>query len=96
MKAYSQDVREHVLRAVDHGYRHELRLSRCLAFLSPRVTRYIKQRRDEGTSSPKRSLVVMQRNGHRCRLACCPSYWHTTMPPWNNIVPCGSRPMVNA
>lgn len=31
----------------------ELRLSRCLVFLSPRVTRYGKQRREKGHMQPK-------------------------------------------
>jgi hypothetical protein len=53
MKASSQEVRERVLRAVNHGYRHQLRFSRCVAFLPPHVTRYIKQQREEEHMRPK-------------------------------------------
>ena len=52
MKAYSQDLREHLLRAVDDGYpRAEVVQMFVISFST--LKRYIKQRREEGHVRPK-------------------------------------------
>jgi transposase len=52
MKAYSMDLREKVLRAVDEGYAREeiVSVSRVSAAT---IKRYLKQRRETGTLAPK-------------------------------------------
>jgi transposase len=52
MKAYSVDVREQVLRAVDQGYPRE-EIVKLLGVSSATITRYVKQRRETGTVAPK-------------------------------------------
>ena len=52
MKAYSLDVREKVLRAVDQGYPRE-EIVRLLGVSSATIKRYLKQRRETGTVAPK-------------------------------------------
>jgi DNA invertase Pin-like site-specific DNA recombinase len=47
MKAYSQDLRERVLRAVDQGYPRAEIVQFCGISLST-LKRYLKQRREEG------------------------------------------------
>jgi transposase len=52
MRAYSQDVREKVLRAVDQGYpRGEI--VKLLGVSLATIKRYLKQRRETGTVAPK-------------------------------------------
>ncbi len=52
MRAYSQDVREKVLRAVDEGYpRGEI--VKLLGVSLATIKRYLKQRRETGTVAPK-------------------------------------------
>jgi transposase len=52
MKAYSVDVREQVLRAVDQGYRRE-EIVKLLGVSRATIKRYLKQRRETGTVTPK-------------------------------------------
>ena len=52
MKAYSQDLRERVLRAVDLGYPRAEIVQMFGVSLST-LKRYVKQRRDEGHVQPK-------------------------------------------
>ena len=52
MKAYSQDLREHVLRAVDDGYLRAEVVQMFGISLST-LKRYVKQRREEGHVRPK-------------------------------------------
>jgi transposase len=47
MKAYSQDVREHILRAVDNGY-PKVEIVQMFSVSLSTIKRYIKQRREEG------------------------------------------------
>jgi transposase len=47
MKAYSQDVREKVLRAVDQGYPRE-QIVKVLGVSRATIKRYLKQRRETG------------------------------------------------
>ncbi len=52
MKAYSQDLRERVLRAVDQGMpRREI--VRFLSVSAATIGRYLKQRREQGHVRPK-------------------------------------------
>ncbi|HTD17915.1 MAG TPA: helix-turn-helix domain-containing protein, partial [Ktedonobacteraceae bacterium] len=52
MKAYSQDLREKVLRAVDQDYpRGEI--VKVFGVSLATIKRYVKQRRETGTVSPK-------------------------------------------
>jgi hypothetical protein len=96
MKAYSQDLRERVLRAVDQGYPKAESVQLFGIRLST-LKRYW-HRKDErkGMCGPKRFLVGLRRNGHRWKLACCPSYRRIPMPPWSNIVTSGNRRTVSA
>jgi transposase len=48
MKAYSQDMREHVLQAVDKGYARE-EIIKLFGISRSTIKRYIKQRRETGT-----------------------------------------------
>ena len=52
MKAYSVDVREKVLRAVDQGYPRE-QIVKLLGVSRATIKRYLKQRRETGTITPK-------------------------------------------
>ncbi len=52
MKAYSVDVREKVLRAVDRGYPRE-EIVKLLGVSRATIKRYLKQRRETGTVAPK-------------------------------------------
>jgi transposase len=52
MKAYSKDLREHVLKAVDQGYpRAEIVQMFGVSLAS--IKRYLKQRRESGDLSPR-------------------------------------------
>ena len=52
MKAYSVDLREKVLRAVDQGYARE-EIVKLLAVSPATIRRYLKQRRETGSVTPK-------------------------------------------
>ena len=52
MKAYSQDVRQRVLRAVDQGYT-QAEIANVLAISVSTIKRYLKQRRESGHVLPK-------------------------------------------
>ena len=52
MKAYSVDVREKVLRAVDRGYPRE-EIVKLLGVSRATIKRYLKQRRETGSVAPK-------------------------------------------
>jgi len=52
MKAYSQDVRERVLRAVDCGY-PRAEIVQMFGISLSTLKRYVKQRREEGHVRPK-------------------------------------------
>ena len=52
MKAYSVDLREKVLRAVDQGYPRE-EIVKLLGVSRATIKRYLKQRRETGTIAPK-------------------------------------------
>ena len=52
MKAYSIDVREKVLRAVDRGYPRE-EIVKLLGVSRATIKRYLKQRRETGSVAPK-------------------------------------------
>lgn len=52
MKAYSVDLREKVLRAVDQGYARQ-EIVNLLAVSPATIRRYLKQRRETGSVMPK-------------------------------------------
>jgi transposase len=52
MKAYSVDLREKVLRAVDQGYPRQ-EIVKLLGVSRATIKRYLKQRRETGTVAPK-------------------------------------------
>src|SRR6266704_121607 len=52
MKAYSKDVREHVLRALDQGH-PRAEIVRLFGVSLASIKRYLKQRRETGELSPK-------------------------------------------
>src|SRR6266567_4456234 len=52
MKAYSKDLREHVLRAVDQGH-PRAEIVRLFGVSLASIKRYLKQRRETGELSPK-------------------------------------------
>lgn len=52
MKAYSVDLREKVLRAVDQGHPRE-KIIQLLGVSRATIKRYLKQRRDTGSVAPK-------------------------------------------
>lgn len=52
MKAYSQDLREKVLRAVDQGYARG-EIVKLLGVSRATIKRYLKQRRETGDVAPK-------------------------------------------
>ena len=52
MKAYSVDLREKVLRAVDQGYARE-EIIKLLGVSRATIKRYVKQRRETGSVAPK-------------------------------------------
>ena len=52
MKAYSVDLREKVLRAVDQGYPRE-EIIKLLGVSRATIKRFVKQRRDTGSVAPK-------------------------------------------
>jgi transposase len=52
MKAYPQDLREKVLRAMDQGYPRE-EIVKLLGVSLATIKRYVKQRRETGTVAPK-------------------------------------------
>jgi transposase len=52
MKAYSQDLRQRVLRAVDHGHT-QAEIAKTFAICVATIKRYLKQRRETGHVRPK-------------------------------------------
>lgn len=52
MKAYSQDLRERVLRAVDQGMSQK-EAARIFGVSEPSIKRYLKQRRETGSLAPR-------------------------------------------
>ena len=52
MKAYTQDLREKVLRAEDQGFPRE-QIVKLLGVSRATIKRYLKQRRETGTVAPK-------------------------------------------
>lgn len=52
MKAYSQDLREKVLRAVDQGHARE-EIVKLLGVSPATIRRYLKQHRETGNVTPK-------------------------------------------
>ena len=52
MKAYAQDVRERILRAVDHGY-PKTEIVQMFGISLSTLKRYVKQRREKGHMQPK-------------------------------------------
>jgi|SRR6266487_1304454 len=52
MKAYSQDLRQRVLRAVDQGT-PQAEIAKTFAISVPTIRRYLKQRRERGHVIPK-------------------------------------------
>ena len=52
MKAYSVDLREKVLRAVDQGHRRQ-EIVKLFGVSLATIKRYLKQRRETGTVAPK-------------------------------------------
>src|SRR5258708_9718499 len=52
MKAYSQDVRERILRAVVHGY-SRAEIVQVFGISPATLKRYVKQQREEGHVRPK-------------------------------------------
>src|SRR5260370_20584895 len=80
MKAYSQDVRERVLRAVDLG--RERRRGGAAVWRLAGYHQALPLHNDarKGICGPKRFLVVLPRNGPRWRPTCCPNDRRTMMP----------------
>ena len=52
MKAYSQDLRQRILRAVDQGT-PQAEIAKTFAVSVPTIKRYLKQRRESGHVRPK-------------------------------------------
>jgi len=52
MKAYSQDLRQRILRAVDQGT-SQAEVAKTFAVSVPTIKRYLKQRRESGHVLPK-------------------------------------------
>lgn|SRR5512135_3340407 len=52
MKAYSQDLRQRVLRAVEQGHR-QAEIAKTFAISVATIKRYLKQRRESGHVLPK-------------------------------------------
>jgi transposase len=52
MKAYSQDMREHVLKAIDQGV-SRAEVIRIFGISEPTIKRYLKLRRETGSLAPK-------------------------------------------
>jgi len=52
MKPYSQDMREHILRAIDQGV-SRAEVIRIFGVSEPTIKRYLKQRRETGSLAPK-------------------------------------------
>jgi transposase len=53
MKAYSQDMREHVVRAIDQGV-SRAEVIRIFGVSEPTIKRYLKMRRETGRLAPKK------------------------------------------
>ena len=53
MKAYSQDLRERVVKAVDQGMSHT-EVSKVFGVSSASIKRYLKLRRESGNLAPKK------------------------------------------
>jgi transposase len=52
MKAYSQDMREHILKAIDQGI-SRAEVIRIFGVSEPTIKRYLKQRRETGSLAPR-------------------------------------------
>jgi transposase len=63
MKAYVQDLREHVLRALDLGY-PRAEIVQLFGISLATLKRYVKQRREEGHVRPKAIPGRPRKNGH--------------------------------
>ena len=93
MRAYAQDLREHVLRAVDDGY-PRAEIVQMFGISLSTLKRYVKQRREEGHVRPK--TIPGRPPKKRAQVeACFPNCGRMPTPPWSNIARCGSRHMVN-
>ncbi len=78
MKAYSQDLRERVLRAVDLGCPRP-DIVQFFGVSLATIKRYLKQRREEGHVRP-RAIGRLRKNGHRWKPTCYLNYKHITTP----------------
>ena len=95
MRAYSQDVREHVLRAVDLGH-PRAEIVQLFGISLATLKRYIKQRREEGHVRPKAIPGRPPKTRAQVEAGMLPSYRRIPMPPWSNIVTSGNRLTVSA
>jgi hypothetical protein len=93
LKAYPEDVRERVLRAVDQG-RPRAEIVQLFSVSLATLKRYRKQRRDEGHVKPK--AIPGRLPKKRAQL---PAGLHSCIPTttlhWSRIVRCGNRPMAS-
>ncbi len=66
MKAYSQDLRDKVLRAVDQGHPRQ-EIVKLLGVSAATIKRYLKQRRETGSVAPKAIPDGLPRNWDPCK-----------------------------
>jgi transposase len=90
VKAYSVDVREKVLQAVDQGYPRS-EIIKLLGVSRATIKRYLKQRRETGNISVDRFPVGPPRNVHPCRLAWLLSCRRIPTRPWRRTARSGSK-----
>src|SRR2546421_11492077 len=91
MKAYSQDLREHVLRAVDQGL-SRTEIVRIFGVSSASIKRYLKQRNETGNLAPKAIPGRPPKKLRpRCWIGCNPSWKLILMQPEMCTADCGKQ-----
>jgi len=91
MKAYSQDLRERVVSAIDQGKsQHEVAL--LFKVSSSTLKRDICGKGvRKGIADQRRLLDALPQNEHHCKLICLLNWRLIRMQPCKNIVRCGKR-----
>src|SRR5579859_4584792 len=92
MKAYSQVVRERVVRAGEHGY-PRAEVVKLLGISLATIKRYLKQQREWGMSTLTLSLAVPPGSWQPCKRVCLSSRKRMLMSLLSDIVNCGSKRM---
>ena len=95
MKAYSQNLRERVLRAVDQGY-PKVEIVQLFGIRLSTIKRYLHTTTRGRACVAQSDFWAASEERAMLQAGLLLNYKRITTLPWNNTVPCGSTPVVNA